>query len=226
MNLSIIIPVLNESALIRPCLSSLQGLRNRGHEVIVVDGGSSDDTAEQAMPLSDHCLLSTRPGRAAQMNRGAVKATGDVLLFLHVDTILPMDVDTLMRIEGVNEDSWGRFDVILSGRQPLLRVVEATMNLRSRVSGIATGDQAIFIGRRLFRRAGGFPDIPLMEDIVLSRRLKRLRPPLCLRHAVITSSRRWEKRGILRTVLEMWWLRTLFYFGISPAHLARQYYGS
>jgi rSAM/selenodomain-associated transferase 2 len=226
MKLSVVIPVLNESALILSCLSYLQGLRERGHEVIVVDGGSSDDTIELAAPLSDHCLVSSRPGRAAQMNRGAVKAAGDVLLFLHVDTILPEDVDALLRLEGVDKDSWGRFDVILSGRQPLLRVIEAAMNLRSRLSGIATGDQAMFVGRRLFRQTGGFPDIPLMEDIVLSRRLKRLRPPLCLRDAVITSSRRWEKRGILRTVLQMWWLRTLFYFGISPTHIARQYYGS
>ena len=226
MKLSIIIPALNESALIQPCLASLQGLRERGHEVIVVDGGSSDDTAEKAAPLTDHCLVSNRPGRAAQMNRGAVKASGDVLLFLHVDTSLPQDVDILLRGEGVNKDSWGRFDVNLSGRQSLLRVVEAAMNLRSRLSGIATGDQAMFVGGRLFRQAGGFPDIPLMEDVGLSARLKRIRPPRCLRHTVITSSRRWEERGILRTILEMWWLRFLYYFGISPAHLARQYYGS
>jgi rSAM/selenodomain-associated transferase 2 len=225
MILSIIIPVLNESPLISDCLASLQELRRRGHEVIVVDGGSIDDTGELAAPLSDRCLVSERPGRAAQMNRGAAAASGDVLLFLHADTHLPQDADALLQVAGADADGWGRFDVVLSGRQPLLRVVEAAMNLRSRLTGIATGDQAMFVGRQLFYRAGGFPDIPLMEDISLSAALKRLRPPHCLRQTVITSSRRWEEQGILNTVLQMWMLRLRFFLGAPPANLAREYYG-
>jgi rSAM/selenodomain-associated transferase 2 len=225
MILSIIIPVLNESPLIGDCLASLQELRRRGHEVIVVDGGSIDDTGELAAPLSDRCLVSERPGRAAQMNRGAAAASGDVLLFLHADTHLPQDADALLQVAGADADGWGRFDVVLSGRQPLLRVVEAAMNLRSRLTGIATGDQAMFVGRQLFYRAGGFPDIPLMEDISLSAALKRLRPPHCLRQTVTTSSRRWEEQGILNTVLQMWMLRLRFFLGAPPANLAREYYG-
>jgi rSAM/selenodomain-associated transferase 2 len=225
MILSIIIPVLNESPRIGDCLASLQELRRRGHEVIVVDGGSIDDTRELAAPLSDRCLVSERPGRAAQMNSGAAVAGGDVLLFLHADTRLPQDADALLREAGANADGWGRFDVVLSGRQPLLRMVEAAMNLRSRLTGIATGDQAMFVGRGLFHRAGGFPEIPLMEDISLSTALKRLSPPYCLKQTVITSSRRWEEQGILYTVLQMWMLRLRFFMGTPPATLAREYYG-
>ena len=225
MKLSIIIPVLNESSLISDCLASLQELRQRGHEVIVVDGGSIDESVALAAPLSDRCLVSERPGRAAQMNRGAAVAGGDVLLFLHADTRLPRDADTLLRNAGADADGWGRFDVVLSGRRPLLRVVEAAMNLRSRLTGIATGDQAIFVGRRLFQRAGGFPDIALMEDISLSATLKRINPPCCLRQTVTTSSRRWEEQGILYTVLQMWLLRLRYFLGTPPATLAREYYG-
>jgi len=226
MNLSIVIPVLNEAAVIRDCLSSLQGLRDRGHEVIVVDGGSGDETVALARELADHVLVSERPGRAVQMNRGAAQAAGEVFLFLHADTVLPEGVDRVLATHGVNANAWGRFDVKLSGRRPLLRVVEAAMNLRSRLTGIATGDQAMFVGRALFREAGGFPDIALMEDIAFSAVLRRRRRPLCLRQAVVTSSRRWEERGIVQTILKMWRLRLLYFLGAAPSDLARQYHGT
>lgn len=226
MTFSIIIPVLNEAAVIRDCLSPLQALRGRGHEVIVVDGGSHDDTVTLARGLADHVLISERSGRAVQMNRGAARAAGDVFLFLHADTRLPPDADRLLARHGVDANAWGRFDVILSGRRPLLRVVEKAMNLRSRLTGIATGDQAMFAGRALFREAGGFPDIALMEDISFSAVLRRRRRPLCLRQTVVTSSRRWEEQGIVHTILKMWRLRLLYFLGAAPSDLARQYHGT
>jgi rSAM/selenodomain-associated transferase 2 len=219
---SIIIPVLNEASVIRQTLHPLQPSRQRGVEIIVVDGGSSDGTQKLAKLLADH-VLSASKGRAQQMNRGAQCATGEYLLFLHADTRLP--ARWLSILTGVYERSavWGRFDVRLSGRHWLLRVIETMMNWRSRVTGIATGDQAIFVRRVLFERIGGFPGIALMEDIVLSRRLKNCAAPLCLRDKVVTSSRRWEDNGILKTVLLMWWLRLQFYFGADTARLASVY---
>jgi rSAM/selenodomain-associated transferase 2 len=227
MPLSIIIPVLNEAAAIADALAALAPLRARGAEVIVVDGGSGDGTAEAARPLADH-LLSASRGRGSQMNAGAAAARGDVLLFLHADTRLPSDADYLIQaaLEKL-QCAWGRFDVTIAGQSPLLRVVAASMNLRSRLTGIATGDQAIFVRRDAFARVGGFPDIALMEDIVLSRRLKRMSRPACLAARVVTSGRRWEQQGVARTVLTMWRLRLAFFFGAEPARLARQYgYGA
>lgn len=223
MKLSIIIPVLNEAEQITDCLGALKPLRRNGHEVIVVDGGSSDETFTLAEPLCDRCLVSGQPGRASQMNAGAAVAKGDILVFLHADTRLPAEAEDVLIHNAGEGYIWGRFDVRLSGRQWLLRVVEAAMNLRSRLTGIATGDQALFVSRSLFDRVGGFPAIPLMEDIALSKTLKQLRPPHCLRHRVITSSRRWEEKGILRTILTMWKLRLQYFFGASPANLARRY---
>ena len=160
------------------------------------------------------------------MNAGARGASGDTLLFLHADTWLPAEFDRLiLEALGNGQRSWGRFDVRFSGRHRLLRVIAAMMNLRSRLSGIATGDQGIFVARTVFDSAGGFPEIPLMEDIALTRRLKRLSPPVCLREKVVTSSRRWERKGILRTVLLMWGLRLGYALGVSPERLHRIYYG-
>ncbi len=223
MKLSIIIPVLNEADDITDCLTALKPLRRNGHEVIVVDGGSNDETFSLAKPLCDHCMVSNQRGRAAQMNAGAAVAKGDTLLFLHVDTRLPPEAEDVLIHNAGEGWFWGRFDVRLSGRHWLLRVVEAAMNLRSRVTGIATGDQVMFVSRSLFDRVEGFPEIPLMEDIAMSRTLKQLRPPHCLRHRVITSSRRWEEKGILRTILTMWKLRLMYFFGASPADIARRY---
>jgi rSAM/selenodomain-associated transferase 2 len=221
--ISIVIPALNEAAGIAQALRPLQPLRARGHEVIVVDGGSADATVEIARPLADRVIASP-PGRARQQNAGAEAATGDVLLFLHADTLLPGEADRLV-LDGLTRSGrgWGRFDVRLSGRRPALRMVERMMNLRSRATGIATGDQAIFVRAEWFRRAGGFPQIPLMEDVALSTALRRLGPPLCLRQPVLTSSRRWEERGVLRTILLMWRLRAEYALGADPARLAERY---
>ena len=222
MRLSIIIPVLNEGGTIAAQLAALQPLRAGGVEIVLVDGGSSDGTADLARPLADRLIVAPR-GRAVQMNAGARASRGHTLLFLHADTILPLAADTLVAraIEGGAQ--WGRFDVRIDGTHPLLRVVERLMNWRSQLSGIATGDQAMFVRRDVFERLGGFPEIPLMEDIALSRRLRQIAPPACLREPVITSGRRWEKHGVLRTILLMWRLRAAYFFGADPQQLAIAY---
>jgi rSAM/selenodomain-associated transferase 2 len=226
--LSIIVPVLNEQAGIAAMLQDLSGLRARGAEVIVVDGGSRDDTVALARPLCDRLIAAPR-GRAAQMNAGAGVARGDVLLFLHADTGLPADADRLI-LDGLTASGrasgsrvWGRFDVRIEGRHPLFPVIATMMNLRSRATGIATGDQAIFVDKTAFAAVGGFPDIALMEDIALSRRLKRLGRPLCLDARALTSGRRWEKHGVVRTILTMWRLRLAFFLGAEPGKLAASY---
>jgi rSAM/selenodomain-associated transferase 2 len=220
--LTIVVPSLGEAAGIAAALQALAPLRRAGHEVIVVDAGD-DGTVDLARSRADQVLRSP-PGRARQMNRGAAAASGDVLVFLHADTRLPPGADgTILQGLAASGRSWGRFDVRLSGRGPALRVIERLMSWRSRLTGIATGDQAIFVARELFEAVGGFPEIALMEDVALSRRLKREGPPLCLREAVVTSSRRWERHGVLRTVLLMWWLRLRYFFGADPRRLARDY---
>jgi len=223
--ISIVVPVLDEADEVVDGLRALADWRRRGHEVVVVDGGSRDDTAGLANGLADRVIPSPA-GRAVQMNRGAAVATGEVLLFLHIDTRLPAGADrTILAALDDPTRHWGRFDVRLSGSHPLLRLVETLMNLRSRLSGIATGDQAIFVRSRLFDEIGGFPEIPLMEDIALSRRLKRLARPCCLRPPLVTSSRRWERDGIWRTIGLMWWLRLAYALGADPARLRERYYG-
>jgi rSAM/selenodomain-associated transferase 2 len=221
--LSIIIPVLDEEAGIAANLDALAVYRRRDAEVIVVDGGSRDRTVQFARPHADQVLVAPR-GRAAQMNAGAARATGKVLVFLHADTRLPESADRLIG-DGLRQSGriWGRFDVRIIGRSVALPLIAAAMNLRSRFSGIATGDQAIFVERETFVRCGGFPDIPLMEDVALSRRLKRIGPPLCLRARVQTSGRRWEQNGVLPTMLLMWRLRLAYRLGVEPATLARRY---
>ncbi len=223
MKITVIMPSLNEAEAIEKSLSKVQGLRARGHDVILVDGDSSDQTIELARPLVDR-IITTPRGRAVQMNAGANVADGDVLLFLHADTRLPAGADLLLTTALANTGHrWGRFDVRLSGSRPALRVVGFFMNWRSRLTGIATGDQAMFVTREAFNQVGGFPDIALMEDVALSRTLKRRSPPALIHTPVVTSSRRWEKRGILRTILMMWRLRLAYFFGASPQRLARIY---
>ncbi|MCW8829760.1 MAG: TIGR04283 family arsenosugar biosynthesis glycosyltransferase [Gammaproteobacteria bacterium] len=219
--LSIIIPALNEARHIRETLLALQPLRRRGHEVIVVDGGSHDETASLARPLAD-VVLASPPGRAVQMAAGAEHASHTVLWFLHADTLVPPQADRAI-VDALQRSEWGRFDIVLSGHHPMLRVVERLINLRSRLSGIATGDQGIFVTRELFQHIGGMPQQPLMEDVALSRRLKRIGRPACLSQRLLTSSRRWEQHGIVRTILLMWWLRAAYAAGVSPQRLARWY---
>jgi rSAM/selenodomain-associated transferase 2 len=221
--LSIIMPVLDEEPGIAAALETLSVLRARGAEVIVADGGSRDRTVALARPLCDRLIVAPR-GRAAQMNAGAAAARGNVLLFLHADTALPPDADRLIAAGLARSGrAWGRFDVRIDGPHPLFPLIAATMNLRSRVTGIATGDQAIFVDKAAFAAVGGYPDIALMEDIVLSRRLKRLSRPLCLSAQALTSARRWEKHGVVRTILTMWRLRLAFFFGAAPDKLAARY---
>lgn len=203
------------------CLVSLQPLRSTA-EIIVVDGGSTDNTYMLAQPLADR-VISTSKGRAKQMNAGAGLASGEVLIFLHADTLLP--ADALQRIQEhiLKGAHWGRFDVCLTGRHPMFKVIGFMMNWRSRLSGIATGDQAIFVTRELFERAGGYPDLELMEDITLSATLKKITCPACLFDQVLTSPRRWQKFGIAKTILLMWSLRLRYCFEKDTHKLARLY---
>lgn len=223
MSLSLIIPALNEAEGIIDTLQALKPLRDRGCEVIVVDGGSSDHTVLFARRWADQ-VLQAPCGRARQMNTGAAAARGEILCFLHADTRLPEGADGLI-INGLSSvrRGWGRFDVRISGSHPMLRVIAALMNWRSRLTGIATGDQALFVTRSLFEAAGRFPEIALMEDIALCRQLKRYGPPLCIAHCLTTSGRRWEKHGLWRTIWLMWRLRLAYSLGADPDRLALQY---
>jgi rSAM/selenodomain-associated transferase 2 len=209
------VPVLNEAPGIRAALEALRGV---GHEIIVVDGGSEDGTPDLARPLCDRLLIAPR-GRAFQMNAGARAATGDILLFLHADTGCPPDAASAIAA-AMKTRLWGRFDVDIEGSHPLLKVVAWSMNLRSRLTGIATGDQAIFVRRDAFP---GYEEIPLMEDIAFSRTMRRRGRPACLRQRVRTSGRRWESRGVVRTILLMWGLRLAYALGADPAKLAGKY---
>ena len=226
MKLSIIMPVFDEAAEIEAALAALAPCRRRGVELIVVDGGSRDGTPDLARPLADR-VVSGQSGRALQMNAGAAAANGDVLLFLHADTRLPEGADQLV-LDGLAGSgraggrTWGRFDVRIEGGG-LLGLVSFTMNWRSRITRITTGDQAMFVTRAAFKAAGGFPAIALMEDVALSARLKRIGAPLALRARVTTSPRRWRKHGTFRTVLLMWRLRLSFFLGADPAKLAQTY---
>ena len=220
--LSIIIPVLDEAAGIVDLLQSLQDFRRLGTEIIVVDGCSSDDTAQLAAPHVDQMVNAPR-GRGCQMNTGAAVANGHVLLFLHADTRLP--AAAAMLITGAIDQgaTWGRFDIKIEGQTTGLGLVAFMMNWRSRLTGIATGDQAIFVTKTAFTATGGFADIPLMEDIDFSRRMRALARPACLSEKVVTSGRRWEKHGVLRTIVTMWRLRLRYFLGANPNQLAREY---
>lgn len=220
---SIVVPTLDEARGIVPHLAALQPLRAEGCEVIVVDGGSRDGTPDLARPLADAVLQGPR-GRGAQLDTGARASRGDVLLFLHADTRLPAGaVDAIRDALSDDRRQWGRFDVTIEGRSRALPAVAFLMNLRSRVTGIATGDQAIFVRRSAYHAAGGVPAIPLMEDIALSTRLRRRSRPACLPMRVATSGRRWDSGGVARTVLLMWRLRFLYWAGRNPSDLARRY---
>jgi len=220
---SIIIPVLNEERALPATLEALQPWRQAGHEVILVDGGSNDSSMSISRPLVDHSLQS-ECGRALQMNHGAAHAQNDWLLFLHADTLLPISAKaSLQAVFDETRSVWGHFDIRLSGRSRLLAVIAWFMNKRSRLTGIATGDQAMFVRKTDFERLGGFPKIALMEDITLSSQLKCLAMPSCLADTVTSSGRRWEDNGIIRTVLKMWRLRFCYFLGAKPDSLAKAY---
>lgn len=219
---SIVVPVLNEADSIRSALARLSLLREAGVEVVIVDGGSTDDTLANARELCDQ-LISAPRGRGSQMNAGADQASGVVLIFLHADTILPigaLDAVTQAIDRGA---IWGRFDVAIDGASLWFPLISFMMNVRSRWTGIATGDQAIFVSRRAFLESGGFPEIPLMEDVSFCSSMRSRSRPACLSDKVITSGRRWEKNGVLRTILMMWRLRLRFFLGASPDKLALEY---
>ena len=224
VKISLIIPVLDEAATIGERLTQMQEARARGVELIVVDGGSADATMAIASPLADRLLVAPR-GRASQMNAGAAVASGNVLWFVHADTVVSEahERNLIWATAHAWGGRWGRFDVRIESSNPWLAMVSQAMNWRSRLTSIATGDQAIFVSRILFERAGGFPDLPLMEDIALSKRLRCHMSPACLAPPVLTSARRWEKHGVWRTIMLMWWLRAAYFIGISPAVLARWY---
>jgi len=216
--LSVVVPALNEAAGIERCLRALAPLRARGHEVILADGGSADGTPQLAAPLADRVIAAPR-GRALQMNTGAAAASGDALLFLHADTMLPADAERAV-LAALASRAWGRFDVSIDSRDARLALVGFCMNWRSRLTGIATGDQAIFVRRADFP---GFAAIALMEDVEFSKRMKAVSAPACLRARVATSARRWERRGVLRTIFLMWRLRLAYWLGADPADLARRF---
>jgi len=221
--ISIIIPVINEAESLEQFLVPLQSFRSKQCEIIVVDGGSTDQTCNVADKLCDHLLVS-EAGRAKQMNKGAACASGSVFLFLHADTILPTNFFELITRQMQHKNKpWGRFDVSLSGSELMFRIIEKMMNFRSCFTGIATGDQAMFVRREVFVKLGGFPDISLMEDVALSKMLKKIDLPLCISTRVITSSRRWEKYGIWRTIILMWQLRLAYFLGSSPDELKKRY---
>lgn len=227
--LSIIIPVLNEAHSLEENLSSLHGLledikKDKLYEVILVDGGSTDATIEIASAFNNSIVTSKVSGRAAQMNMGAKMAKGQMLLFLHGDTRLPFDFFSFLN--EVKKDEWGFFLLKLSGKAWIFRIIERCINFRSSLTAVATGDQGIFVGRQLFSDLKGYADLPLMEDVEITKRLRKISSPTVIPKQIVTSSRRWEKRGVLTTVLLMWRLRLSYFLGVSPHVLAKQYYGA
>jgi rSAM/selenodomain-associated transferase 2 len=223
LQISIVIPVLNEAEHLSAKLLALQVLRDRC-QLIVVDGGSDDSSATLAEPLVDKLILSSR-GRARQMNAGAAQADAEILLFLHADTRLPEQAIHWIIQALAQGYQWGRFDVAFDSPKPVFKLIAFMMNQRSRLTGMATGDQALFMTRAAFTAVGGFPEIALMEDIAISRQLKKIGKPACIKDKVITAARRWQQHGIGKTIVLMWWLRLAYFLGADPDDLAERYYG-
>lgn len=222
MKLSVVVPVINEEINLSRIAGCLRSVIAQGHEVVIVDGGSTDNTLTIAYDITDTVIISKK-GRALQMNSGASVASGDVLLFLHADTLLPENVAETIADAYVGENFWGRFDVRLSNNKSVYRLIEWMMNMRSSLTSIVTGDQAMFFDKYLFDRIGGFPEIALMEDVEISSQLKNISKPVRLKSRVVTSSRRWETNGVVATVLLMWKLRLYYFFGVSPEKLSQMY---
>ncbi len=218
MKLSIVIPTLNEASHIESLLAQLS---DENVELIVVDGGSDDQTVQRASVQAKLFYSST--GRAVQMNAGAAAANGDWLWFLHADTQLSQPLNAYIDEITQSSSVWGRFTVRLDDARLIFRVIERLMNARSCVTSVATGDQGLFVDRRLFAELGGYPELPLMEDVALSKRLRKVMPVNCSALSLITSARRWQQRGVLKTIVLMWWLRLAYVVGVSPARL-RQWY--
>lgn len=226
MSYSVIIPVLNETSSLQSALVALQVARTQGAEIILVDGGSTDNTLMVARPLQGVLfdkLVHSEKGRAVQMNAGAAVASKPLLVFLHIDTTPDGACWQVLNKMPASDLVWGRFNVVLSGRHFLFRIIAAMMNMRSRFTGIVTGDQVLFISQTLFEKVGGFADMPIMEDVELSKRLRKTHWPVCATAVVKTSSRRWEKNGIVSTVCLMWCLRLAYFLGVSPHRLAKYY---
>jgi rSAM/selenodomain-associated transferase 2 len=221
--ISIVIPVLNEAGQLAVKLQVLQQHRERC-QLLLVDGGSSDASPAIAEPLVDK-IIHSRRGRAKQMNCGAAQAAADVLLFLHADTQLPDDAVGLIMHAIADGYQWGRFDVVFDNPQPIFKLIAFMMNQRSRLTGIATGDQCLFVTRQAFQAVGDFPKIALMEDIAISTQLKKHSKPCCLKAKVITSARRWQQHGVFKIILLMWRMRLAYFFGADPDELAIRYYG-
>lgn len=219
---SIIIPTLNEATTIQHCLTTLQALRDCV-EIILVDGGSDDNTVALATAYADKVLVLTSAGRARQMNHGANYATADILLFLHADTELPEHALSLIAQQLTASQPWGRFAIQLRDERFIFKIIAFMMNWRSCLTGIATGDQVLFVGKSVFNAVGGYPEIALMEDIALSRALKKISSPVCLTAKVKSSARRWQQQGIYKTILLMWSLRLRYWLGADPNYLAELY---
>ncbi len=221
--ISIVIPVLNEESVLASTLGRLQPLRKKGVEVIVVDGGSNDATCSIAKLLAD-VVINCERGRANQLNKGAKAAQGQLLLFLHADTQLPSNAFELLGSYASEVLCWGRFRVRLDGQSWVYRLIEILMNSRSCLTGIVTGDHAMFVSSQLFEQVGGYPNIALMEDVAISKRLKKMSSLCCLNSVVVTSSRRWQQNGVVWTIVLMWRLRLLYFFKQTPEKLAQKYH--
>ncbi|MDH5356585.1 MAG: TIGR04283 family arsenosugar biosynthesis glycosyltransferase [Gammaproteobacteria bacterium] len=220
ISISIIIPTLNEAGYLSQALTTLfDNIDQSRVEVIISDGGSQDATLAIAGQFPCR-ITSGAMGRSIQMNQGSQLAKGEWLFFMHADSSLPVN----WRSEIENAEAWGFFPVKLSGQSGLFRIIEYAMSLRSSITNIATGDQGLFFKRSFFNQLTGFPEIPIMEDIAISKNARQLYNPGIANSAIITSSRRWEKNGIVKTVLLMWWLRLAYWFGASPDRLHRLYY--
>ncbi|MDF1588551.1 MAG: TIGR04283 family arsenosugar biosynthesis glycosyltransferase [Gammaproteobacteria bacterium] len=221
-SLALIVPVLNEAENLTFLVTLLSTLKQSQDEIVIVDGGSTDGSQQLLAELNLE-TVSAPKGRASQMNAGAMHSDADILVFLHADTELPANALDLIRKAIADGADWGRFDVRISGKHPMLHIIALLMNWRSRLTAIATGDQVIFMRRELFNAVGGFPEQPLMEDIEISKRLKKISRPACLSDKVITSGRRWQKHGIWKTIVLMWWLRFAYWRGVPASTLAEYY---